>query len=241
MIIDEIRLEEDSKLMQKEVSNPNKNIRQAGRAHYKDLLLGMRSGTRRRLESASLSELSKAICPQMQIWARALVFISEGGTKSWRGSAAGMDTQRKSLLGGCDDWEFSADSLKSSKTQYRGIDRVNIAFLVPLSDILPNCFVQTTILLNKHRTQHRRRRTNLASVLKEVSVALVDTDVTYAPQADNVPLPMDRLKGRHFLSICPITEASDSRDKKAQFQCKVCADRAKTAGQTPAERERKDS
>ncbi|GFO32783.1 PiggyBac transposable element-derived protein 4 [Plakobranchus ocellatus] len=34
--------------------------------------------------------------------------------------------------------------------------------------------VQTTILLNKHRTQHRRRRTNLASVLKKVSVALVD-------------------------------------------------------------------
>ncbi|GFO46446.1 hypothetical protein PoB_007295100 [Plakobranchus ocellatus] len=95
------------------------------------------------------------------------------------------------------------------------------------------------MLLNKHRTQHRRRRTNLASVLNEVSVALVDKDVTCAPQADNVPLPMDRLKGRHFLSVCPSTEASDSRDKKAQRQCKVCADRAKTAGQTPTERETK--
>ncbi|GFN97529.1 hypothetical protein PoB_002403500 [Plakobranchus ocellatus] len=89
--------------------------------------------------------------------------------------------------------------------------------------------------------EHRRRRTNLASVLKEVSVALVDKDVTYAPQADNVPLPMDRLKGRHFLSVCPNTEASDSWDKKAQRQCKVCADRAKTAGQTPTEREGKES
>ncbi|GFO05856.1 hypothetical protein PoB_003236100 [Plakobranchus ocellatus] len=102
-------------------------------------------------------------------------------------------------------------------------------------------FVQTTILLNKHRTQHRRRRTNLASVLKEVSVALVDKDVTYAPQADNVPIPMDRLKGRHFLSMCPSSEASDSRGKKAQRQCKVCADRAKTAGQTPTVRDGKES
>ncbi|GFO11264.1 Cd109 antigen-like isoform x3, partial [Plakobranchus ocellatus] len=99
--------------------------------------------------------------------------------------------------------------------------------------------VQTTILLNKHRTQHRRRRTNLASVLKEVSVALVDKDVIYDPQADNVPLPMDRLKGRHFLSVCPNTEASDSRGKKAQRRCKVCADRAKAVGQTPAERKNK--
>ncbi|GFO01286.1 PiggyBac transposable element-derived protein 4-like [Plakobranchus ocellatus] len=66
-------------------------------------------------------------------------------------------------------------------------------------------------IANKHRAQHRRRRTNLASVLKEVSVALVDKDVTYDPQADNVPLPMDRLKGRHFLSMCPSTDASDFR------------------------------
>ncbi|GFN81774.1 hypothetical protein PoB_000828000 [Plakobranchus ocellatus] len=76
-------------------------------------------------------------------------------------------------------------------------------------------------------------------VLKEVSVALVDKYVTYALQADNAPLPMERLKGRHFLSVCPNTEASDSRGKKAQHRCKVCADRAKTAGQTPTERERK--
>ncbi|GFN83545.1 PiggyBac transposable element-derived protein 4-like [Plakobranchus ocellatus] len=81
------------------------------------------------------------------------------------------------------------------------------------------CGGPTTILLNKHRTQHRRRRTNLASVLNEVSVPLVDKDVIYDPQADNVPLPMDRLKGRHFLSVCPNTEASDSRGKKAQRRC----------------------
>ncbi|GFN95315.1 PiggyBac transposable element-derived protein 4-like [Plakobranchus ocellatus] len=93
----------------------------------------------------------------------------------------------------------------------------------------------------KFMSERRRRRTNLASVLKEVSVALVDKDVIYDPQADNVPLPMDGLKGRHFLSMCPSTEASDSQDKKAQRQCKVCADRAKTAGQTPTEREIKES
>ncbi|GFO08100.1 PiggyBac transposable element-derived protein 4 [Plakobranchus ocellatus] len=50
---------------------------------------------------------------------------------------------------------------------------------------------------------------------------------------------MDRLKGRHFLSACPNTEASDSRGKRAQRRCKVCADRARTAGQTPAEKKNK--
>ncbi|GFO33867.1 PiggyBac transposable element-derived protein 4 [Plakobranchus ocellatus] len=109
----------------------------------------------------------------------------------------------------------------------------------PFFHLLTLVGVQTTILLNKHRKQHRRRRANLASVLKEVSVALVDKDVIYNPQADNVPLPIDRLKGRHFLSVCPNTEASDSRGKRAQRQCKVCADRAKAAGQTPAERKNK--
>ncbi|GFO50042.1 reverse transcriptase [Plakobranchus ocellatus] len=37
-----------------------------------------------------------------------LVFTAEGGTKSWRRRSTGMDTQRESLLNGCDDWEFSA-------------------------------------------------------------------------------------------------------------------------------------
>ncbi|GFO00975.1 hypothetical protein PoB_002748000 [Plakobranchus ocellatus] len=32
-----------------------------------------------------------------------LVFTSESGTKSWCGSAASMNTQRKSLLDGCYD------------------------------------------------------------------------------------------------------------------------------------------
>ncbi|GFO11378.1 hypothetical protein PoB_003788300 [Plakobranchus ocellatus] len=50
---------------------------------------------------------------------------------------------------------------------------------------------------------------------------------------------MDRRKGRPFLSVCPSTEASDSRGKKAQRQCKVCAVRGKAAGQTPAERKNK--
>ncbi|GFO46892.1 reverse transcriptase [Plakobranchus ocellatus] len=41
--------------------------------------------------------------------ARALVFTSESGTKSWCGSVAVMDKQRKSLLNACGGWEFSAD------------------------------------------------------------------------------------------------------------------------------------
>ncbi|GFO24125.1 PiggyBac transposable element-derived protein 4 [Plakobranchus ocellatus] len=95
------------------------------------------------------------------------------------------------------------------------------------------------LVANCGLTRGRRCRTNLASVFKEVSVALVDKDVIYDPQDDNGPLPMDRLKGRHFLSVCPNTEASDSRGKKARRRCQVCAVRAKTAGQTPAERKNK--
>ncbi|GFO24958.1 reverse transcriptase [Plakobranchus ocellatus] len=45
----------------------------------------------------------------IQSKARALISTSEGGTKSWCESAASIDTQRKILLDGCDDWEFSAD------------------------------------------------------------------------------------------------------------------------------------
>ncbi|GFN91762.1 reverse transcriptase [Plakobranchus ocellatus] len=41
--------------------------------------------------------------------ARAIVFTSEGGTKSWYGSAASIDTHRTSLLINSDDWEVSAD------------------------------------------------------------------------------------------------------------------------------------
>ncbi|GFO19322.1 reverse transcriptase [Plakobranchus ocellatus] len=41
--------------------------------------------------------------------AKALLFTSKGGTKSWCGSAVGMDTRKKSLLHGCDDREFSAN------------------------------------------------------------------------------------------------------------------------------------
>ncbi|GFO50016.1 PiggyBac transposable element-derived protein 4 [Plakobranchus ocellatus] len=48
-----------------------------------------------------------------------------------------------------------------------------------------------------------------------------------------------RYEEDHFLSVCPNTEASDSRGKKAQRRCKVCADRAKAARQTPAERKNK--
>ncbi|GFN78023.1 reverse transcriptase [Plakobranchus ocellatus] len=60
-----------------------------------------------------LLELARAICDTKSLLAqpkaKALVFTSEDGKNSWCGSAAGMDTQRKSLMNGCDDWEYSAD------------------------------------------------------------------------------------------------------------------------------------
>ncbi|GFO49829.1 PiggyBac transposable element-derived protein 4-like [Plakobranchus ocellatus] len=73
----------------------------------------------------------------------------------------------------------------------------------------------------------------------EVYKLFITDELINSWKADNIPLPMDRLKRRHFLSVCPNTEASDSRGKKAQRHCKVCADRAKVAGQTPAERKNK--
>ncbi|GFR88295.1 hypothetical protein ElyMa_004247900 [Elysia marginata] len=85
----------------------------------------------------------------------------------------------------------------------------------PFYHLLTLVGLQTTILLNKHCTQHRKCRTNLSSILKEIIVALFDKDVSYDP------LPMERLRGRHFLSACPSTEASDSRGKKAQSQLEL--------------------
>ncbi|GFO46592.1 hypothetical protein PoB_007309700 [Plakobranchus ocellatus] len=56
-------------------------------------------------------KLAKTICGANELLvqpkARALVFPSFTYlTKSWCGSAAGMDTLRTSLLDGCDDCEF---------------------------------------------------------------------------------------------------------------------------------------
>ncbi|GFO36866.1 reverse transcriptase [Plakobranchus ocellatus] len=66
-----------------------------------------------------LQELVTAICDAkglpLHLKARVLVFTSEGGTMSCCGNAASMDTQRKSLLDGYDDWEFSADLPKSNR------------------------------------------------------------------------------------------------------------------------------
>ncbi|GFO14820.1 reverse transcriptase [Plakobranchus ocellatus] len=65
------------------------------------------------LHNRVLQELAVAICDAkgllVQPKTRALVLPSEGGTKSWCGSAAGMESQRKSLLDDCGDLEFSAD------------------------------------------------------------------------------------------------------------------------------------
>ena len=41
--------------------------------------------------------------------ADAVIFTTEGSAKSWNGRAVKSTNQRKCLLGGCDDWEVSAD------------------------------------------------------------------------------------------------------------------------------------
>ncbi|GFN73600.1 reverse transcriptase [Plakobranchus ocellatus] len=81
-----------------------------------------------------LQELAIATCGAkgmpVQTKARALVFTSEGGTKSWRGSAVSMDTQRKSLQDGCDDYEFSADLYKVNQDTKRGMTSYFIQVLL---------------------------------------------------------------------------------------------------------------
>ncbi|GFO01317.1 reverse transcriptase [Plakobranchus ocellatus] len=60
-----------------------------------------------------LQELVIAKCDAkgllVQPKARALVYTLAGGAKFWCESATGMDTQRKTLMDGCYDREFSAD------------------------------------------------------------------------------------------------------------------------------------
>ncbi|GFO20633.1 polyprotein [Plakobranchus ocellatus] len=81
-----------------------------------------------------LQELAIATCGAkgmpVQTKARALVFTSEGGTKSRRGSATGMDTQRKSLQDRCDDYEFSADLHKLIQDTKRGMTSYSIQVLL---------------------------------------------------------------------------------------------------------------
>ncbi|GFN81331.1 PiggyBac transposable element-derived protein 4 [Plakobranchus ocellatus] len=96
--------------------------------------------------------------------------------------------------------------------------------------------IQTTILLNKHCRQHQRTLSYLAAIVKDLIVPLVPYDLDYNPQEDNVNLPLARLKERHFIKLCPETDGTAAQGEKAKSQCKVCAVRAKKAGQTREQR-----
>ena len=60
-----------------------------------------------------LQELAVAISmakgQSTQPQADAVIFTTDGGAKSWHGTAVKSTNQRKCLLDGCDDWEVSAD------------------------------------------------------------------------------------------------------------------------------------
>ena len=60
-----------------------------------------------------LQELAVAISmakgQSTQPQADAVIFTTEGGAKSWHGTAVKSTNQRTCLLDGCDDWEVSAD------------------------------------------------------------------------------------------------------------------------------------
>ena len=58
-------------------------------------------------ELAVAISMAKGLSTQPQ--ADAVIFTTEGGAKSWHGTAVKSTNQRKYLLDGCDDWELSAD------------------------------------------------------------------------------------------------------------------------------------
>ncbi|KAK3791997.1 hypothetical protein RRG08_035485 [Elysia crispata] len=73
----------------------------------------------------------------------------------------------------------------------------------PFFHLLTLVSIQTTIILNLHKKQHGRPATNLAAVVKDLIIALVDKDVSYDAEQDNVNLPLARIRERHFIKLCP--------------------------------------
>ncbi|KAK3794468.1 hypothetical protein RRG08_003621 [Elysia crispata] len=107
----------------------------------------------------------------------------------------------------------------------------------PFFHLLTLATIQTNILLNKHRRQHGKRPMNLASVVKDLIVSMVShIDVEHDADRHNVNLPLARIKERHFIQLCPETDGAQARGKKVKHQCKVCADKAKKAGQSRVQR-----
>ena len=58
-------------------------------------------------ELAAAISMAKGHSTQPQ--ADAVMFTTDGGAKSWHGTAVKSTNQRKCLLDGCDDWEVSVD------------------------------------------------------------------------------------------------------------------------------------
>ncbi|GFN94854.1 reverse transcriptase [Plakobranchus ocellatus] len=82
-------------------------------ADYRTCCQFLQSSSKPGQVHVATQELAIVICDSKGLLvkskARSLVFTLEDGTKSWCGNAAGMDTQRKSLMDWCDDWGYSAD------------------------------------------------------------------------------------------------------------------------------------
>ncbi|KAK3744871.1 hypothetical protein RRG08_050809 [Elysia crispata] len=105
----------------------------------------------------------------------------------------------------------------------------------PFFHLLTLVSIQTTIILNLHKKQHGRPATNLAAVVKDLIIALVDKDISYDAEQDNVNLPLARIRERHFIKLCPEKDGGG----KSRRQCKVCVDRAKKTGMSAQERKSK--
>ncbi|KAK3743294.1 hypothetical protein RRG08_007533 [Elysia crispata] len=105
----------------------------------------------------------------------------------------------------------------------------------PFFHLLTLVSIQTTIILNLHKKQHGRPATNLAAVVKDLIIALVDKDVSHDAEQDNLNLPLVRIRERHFIKLWPEKDGGG----KSRRQCKVCIDRPKKTGMSAQERKSK--
>ncbi|GFS07092.1 PiggyBac transposable element-derived protein 4-like [Elysia marginata] len=95
----------------------------------------------------------------------------------------------------------------------------------PYFHLLTLVSIQTSLTLNIHRKQHGRTVTNLAAVVKDLTISLGDKDTSHDAERDNVNLPLARVRERYFMKLCP----PKNDGGKSRRHCKVCKDKAKKA------------
>ncbi|GFO09140.1 polyprotein [Plakobranchus ocellatus] len=112
MIIDEIRNKEDSTRVQKAVQQPQQG-RQTTEHVLSSCKVALSQGRYTWRHNRVLQELASVISTAKgeihPSSTSSTVFTTEGGLKKWHTGSIPINTHRKGLLDGCDDWVVSAD------------------------------------------------------------------------------------------------------------------------------------